>query len=172
MRLPVLALPLHSVEDTLQALREVGRALGGEARAEALISDFQATRARIRAQSKSLTPPRVLFVYGFEPLVVAGPGSFADELLRDAGGRNVAQDAKSPYPVYSLEHAVAARPDVVVDASDTAMGRDKVRTLPGLEDARWVQVPSKALLQPGPSLGKGLEELFGLLHPAPRPPAR
>jgi iron complex transport system substrate-binding protein len=162
---PVLLLPLHSVADVLAGMREVGRALGREKEADALISRIEATRTRIREAAKKLPAPRVLFAYGFEPLVVAGPGSFANELLKDAGGINVAADGGSAYPVYSVERAVRARPDVVVDAADVDVGKDKVRALPGLSGARWVEVPSLALLQPGPSLGRGLEELFRLLHP-------
>ncbi|MGZ3459677.1 MAG: ABC transporter substrate-binding protein [Archangium sp.] len=168
---PVLQLPLQSVADTLAALHAMGRALGKEKEAEALVQRIQSTRARIREASKALKPPRVLFVYGFEPLVVAGPGSFADELLHDAGAINVAADAGSAYAVYSLERAVRARPEVVVDAADVDVGKDNVRELPVLSQARWVEVPSKALLQPGPSLGRGLEELFELLHPSTRPDA-
>lgn len=162
---PVLLLPLHTVTDTLAALREVGRALGRDKEAAALVSRIEATRARIREKAKKLPAPRVLFVYGFEPLVVAGPGSFADELLRDAGAINVASDGGSAYPVYSVERAVRAKPDIVVDAADVDVGKEKIHSLPYLSSARWVEVPSLALLQPGPSLGRGLEELFGLLHP-------
>jgi iron complex transport system substrate-binding protein len=162
---PVLLLPLHSVTDTLAALRAAGQALGHAKEADALVSRIEATRARIREAAKKRPTPRVLLAYGFEPLVVAGPGSFADELLRDAGAINVAADAGSAYPVYSVERAVRARPDVVVDAADVDVGKEKIQALPGLSAARWVEVPSFALLQPGPSLGKGLEELFGLLHP-------
>ncbi|MFY0571560.1 ABC transporter substrate-binding protein [Archangium lansingense] len=168
---PVLLLPLHTVADTLAALRAVGGALGKEKEAGALIQSIESTRARIRETAKTLKPPRVLFAYGFEPLVVAGPGSFADELLRDAGAINVAADAGSAYPVYSVERALRARPDVVVDAADVDVGKDKLAVLPGLSQARWVQVPSLALLQPGPSLGRGLEELFWLLHPSAKPDA-
>lgn len=162
---PVLLLPLHSVGDTLAALRAVGQALGQTKEAEALIARFEATRARIREAAKALPKRRVLLVYGFEPLVVAGPGSFAHELLGDVGAVNVAADAGSAYPVYSVERVVRARPEVVVDAADVDVGKDKFQALPGLASARWVEVPSLALLQPGPSLGKGLEELFGLVHP-------
>ncbi|ATB28853.1 ABC transporter substrate-binding protein [Melittangium boletus] len=165
---PVLLLPLHSVADTKAALKAVGAALGKKKEAEALVERIESTRARIREAAKGQKSPRVLLVYGFEPLVVAGPGSFADELLRDAGAINVAADAGSAYAVYSLERAVRARPEVVVDAADVDTGKDKTRALPGLSQARWVDVPSLALLQPGPSLGRGLEELFELLYPAPR----
>ncbi len=162
---PVLLLPLHSVADVLAAMRAVGKALGREKEAEAVVVSIEATRTRIREAAKKLPAPRVLFVYGFEPLVVAGPGSFADELLRDAGGINVAADASSAYPVYSVERVVRARATVVVDAADVDVGKDKLRALPGLSSARWVDLPSMSLLQPGPSLGRGLEELFRLLHP-------
>jgi iron complex transport system substrate-binding protein len=163
---PVLLLPLHTVADTREALRVVGKALGREKEAAALVQGIDSTRARIRERARGLKAPRVLFVYGFEPLVVAGPGSFADELLRDAGALNVAAQAGSAYAVYSLERAVGSRPEVVVDAADVDVGKDKVATLPVLSEARWVEVPSLALLQPGPSLGRGLEELFVLLHPS------
>ena len=166
---PVLLLPLRSVADTEAALRAVGQALGKGKEADVLVERLEATRARVREAARTHKPLRVLFVYGFEPLVVAGPGSFADELLRDAGGLNVAADARSAYPVFSLEHAVRSAPDVVVDASDVDVGKDKVRELPGLSEARWVEVPSMALLQPGPSLGRGLEELYGLLYPPAKP---
>lgn len=162
---PVLMLPLHSVKDVLAGMRAVGKALGREKEAQDLVSRIEATRTRIREAAAKRPSPRVLIVYGFEPLVVAGPGSFADELLRDAGGVNVAADGGSAYPVYSLERVVRARPDVVVDTAHVDVGKDKLRALPVLADARWVDVPSLALLQPGPSLGRGLEELFGLLHP-------
>ncbi|MCI0570385.1 MAG: helical backbone metal receptor, partial [Myxococcaceae bacterium] len=117
---PVLVVPMHTIAETVAGLRAVGAALGARGEAEALVRDFEATRARIRQQTKRRPAPRVLFVYGFEPLVVAGPGSFAHELLADAGARNVAADANQPYVVYSMERALAARPEVVVDASDTA----------------------------------------------------
>jgi len=163
--IPVLLLPLHSVTDVLTGMQAVGRALGRQKEAEAVVSRIEATRTRIREAAKKLPAPRVLFAYGFEPLVVAGPGSFAHELLKDAGGINVAADGGSAYPVYSVERAVRSRADVVVDAADVDVGKDKLRALPGLSSARWVEVPSLALLQPGPSLGRGLEELFRLLHP-------
>ena len=161
----VLLLPLGTVEDVLAAERETGRALGLAGRGESLARALEATRARIRERSRALAPVRVLLVYGFDPLVVAGPGGFADELLSDAGAVNVAHDAASPYPVYSVERALGSRPELVLDAADTAAGRDRVRALPGLREARWATLPGQALLHPGPELGRGLEQLFLLVHP-------
>jgi cobalamin transport system substrate-binding protein len=169
---PVLLLPLHSVAQVLVAIRETGKALGRDAAARELAERIEQARAGVRERAKALPHPRVLFVYGWEPLVVAGPGSFADELLRDAGAVNAASDAKSPYPVYSVESALAARVEVVVNAAGRHEGGgDRLRELPGLKDARWVELPSLDLLHPGPRLAEGLEELFRLLHPPTAGPA-
>ncbi|HYV47300.1 MAG TPA: helical backbone metal receptor [Myxococcaceae bacterium] len=165
---PVLLLPLHSVAQVLVAIREAGRALGREAEGKALAERIEQARAGVHERAKALPHPRVLFVYGWEPLVVAGPGSFADELLRDAGGVNAADQATSPYPVYSVESALRARADVVVNAAGVHEGGgEKLRGMPGLKEARWVELSSLDLLHPGPRLAEGLEELFRLLHPAP-----
>jgi iron complex transport system substrate-binding protein len=167
MGIPILALRLASIDDVLAGLRAVGAALGRKEKSEAMAHALEETRSRVRARALGLPAVRVLFVYGFQPLVVAGPGSFADELLRDAGGTNVAADAGRAYPVWSVERALGAKPDVVLDATlGMGGGRETLQGLPGLRSARWVTLPSTALLHPGPALGQGLEELFLALHPA------
>jgi iron complex transport system substrate-binding protein len=162
---PVLLLPLGTVADVLAAERAAGKSLGRVREGEALARELEATRARIRDRARGRPPVRVLLVYGFDPLVVAGPGGFADELLSDAGALNVAADAASPYPVYSVERALKSRPQLILDASMGPSGRDRLRSLPGLSEARWASVPGQALLHPGPALGQGLEQLFALVHP-------
>ncbi len=162
---PILALRMQSVAEIIAGIREVGRALGLADRAESVAQSIERSRAAIRARSAGGKKVRVLFVYGLEPLVVAGPGSFADELMKDAGGVNAAENVSSPYQTYSAESAIRARPEVVIVAADDASGTEKFASLPGLNQARWVKVRSKDLLHPGPSLSRGLEELFNLIHP-------
>jgi iron complex transport system substrate-binding protein len=161
---PVLALPMHTIAETLASMREVGRALALSARAEELVRRIESTRARIRSRAAARRSPRVLVVYEWEPLVVAGRGSFADELLRDAGGTNAAEKATTPYPVYSVEAAAAAHPNLVIDVAHDPRGGDRFRSLPGLAGARWVRLPTEDLMHPGPNLGRALEELFRLIH--------
>ena len=162
---PVLALPLTTVEDALEATLKIGEALGAQDKAKALVADVRRTREEVRARAKARKPLRVLFVYGWQPLVVAGPGSFAHELLADTGAINVAQAAPTAYPLFSAESAVALHPDVVLDAADVSDGKAGFQSLTGLKEARWLTLPSKDLLHPGPSLQKGLLELEKLLYP-------
>lgn len=152
----VIALPLTTIRDVVEAITVVGAALGRAEKAKELVAGIEAVRARVRAAAPK-QKPRVMLVYGFKPLVVAGPGTFADELLADVGAVNVAGKAPNAYPVFSLEKAVAMQPDVVVDCAMADDGRAETRRL--IDKPRWVQPKSRALLQPGPSLGAGLLEL-------------
>jgi iron complex transport system substrate-binding protein len=164
--IPVLALPLTSVSDVLDAMVDLGHVLGRDEAAAALVAHFQAVRQRIRDAAKARKKtPSVLLVYGFSPLVVAGPGSFAHELLVDCGARNAAEKAPTAYPTYSLERAVKLTPDIIIDAADASAGREEVMKLRPLQKARWVTLTSKDLLHPGPALAKGLEGLNELLLP-------
>jgi iron complex transport system substrate-binding protein len=165
---PVLVLRMQSVAEILAAIREMGKALELPARAESITASIERSRSAVRARARGEKTLRVLFVYGFDPLVVAGPGSFTTELLSDAGAVNAAQSATAPYQTYSAESAIRSRPDVVIVAADDVSGEEKFAQLPGLKEARWVRLRSKDLLHPGPSLSRGLEELFNLIHPAPR----
>ena len=159
----VLALPLTTVEDVVTAMNELGRLLGKDVEAKTLIEELKGAREKERSV-KVKQPKRVLFVVGFAPLVVAGPGSFADELLQDCGAKNAAEKAPTAYPMYSMEKAVTLVPDVVVDASDVREGRDAVEKLGAMKKAKWVTVPTKALLHPGPALAKALPSLCELVR--------
>jgi iron complex transport system substrate-binding protein len=157
----VLALPLTSVADVEDACVQVGRALGLEAKGQALAAELEKTRSEVRARAAKRKPVRVLLVVGFAPLVVAGPGSYVDELLADVGAKNLALKAPSAFPTFSAERAVALAPDVIIDAANVPEGREKLQAM--LPKAKWVKVPSFALLHPGPALGKALLELEALV---------
>ncbi len=163
--IPILALPLTGVDDVLDSIRTIGHALGRDAEAKVLTARLESTRASVRARAARLPHPRVLFVYGFNPLVVAGPGSYAHELVTDAGGIDVVEASPTAYPTYSAERAVALKPQVVIDSANVMDGQATFKNLSGLKEARWVTIHSQALLHPGPALAEGLEELFAALHP-------
>jgi iron complex transport system substrate-binding protein len=162
----VLALPLTSVADIEDACVQVGRALGLEAQGRALAAQLEKTRAEVRARTARRKRVRVLLVVGFSPLVVAGPGSYVDELLQDVGAENLALKAPSAFPTYSAERAVKLAPDIIIDAANVPEGREKLQAM--LPKTKWVKVPSFALLHPGPAVGKALLELETLVtEPAP-----
>ena len=157
---PVLALPVVGVPDVLRAARRVGAALGDPAAGERLATGMEAAVRAAEERASSLPRRRVMLVIGRDPLVVAGPGSYPDALLRIAGGVNVVKGER-PWPVYSLERAVADDPDLVVDAAVNEPADTIVRlaAIPAVKAGRVVRLPDDRVLRPGPQLPAALEQL-------------
>jgi cobalamin transport system substrate-binding protein len=163
---PILAIEVDSLADVLATPRLVGEALGEPARGEALARKLSGEVEAVRRRAAGLARKRVLFVVGREPLVVAGPGSFPDELLRIAGAESVVRGER-PWPVYPLEKAVADDPDLVVDAAmqEPADGVKRLSAIPAVRRGAVVRLRSDDLIRPGPRMIRGLDELFRGLHP-------
>lgn len=166
--IPVLAIPVVSVADVLSSCRAVGQALGDAAAGERLAAGLEEDIARARRRAASLPARRVLFVVGREPLVVAGPGSYPDELLRVVGAQNVVAGTVA-WPVFPLERAVALDPELVVDAAvneHAAGGSDRpLLAIPAVRRGGLRRLPTDDALRPGPRLAQALEQLFAAVHP-------
>jgi iron complex transport system substrate-binding protein len=97
-----------------------------------------------------------------------------DELVRLAGGQNVAADLGAPYALGSEEALRARRPEVIVDSSDNRAGALRGCALGSW--AAWSSVPAVVagrvhhldpirLSIPGPRLGEMAELTGRLIHP-------
>ncbi len=163
---PILAIPIVNVADVLATPRILGDALGAADAGERLARELSARVDAVSRRAAGLRRPRVLFVVGHEPLVVAGPGSFPDELLRICGARNVVAGDR-PWPVYPIEKAVADDPDVVVDAAprEPAEGIRRFSAIAAIRKGAVVRLESDDLIRPGPRMIRALGWLFARLHP-------
>lgn len=163
---PILAIPIVNVADVVETPRIVGDALHDRAAGERLSRALAADVEAVRRRAAGLPRRRTLFVVGHEPLVVAGPGSFPDELLRICGAGNVVRGER-PWPVYPVEKAVADDPDVVVDAApqEPPEGIRRLSAIRAVRDGRVLRLPNDDLIRPGPRMIRGLGVLFRGLHP-------
>ncbi len=163
----ILAIPVVAVADVPAAARLVGEAIGEPAAGAALAARLQGSLDRLQAASAGRPHPRVLFVVGREPLVVAGPGSFPDELLRLAGADNAVGGSR-PWPVYPLELAVAANPDLVIDAAfdEPAAGISRLAAIPAVRRGAVARLPRDDLLRAGPRMIEALADLEQALRGA------
>lgn len=166
---PIVAFDVVSIADVVATPRAVGEALGaGEAGAR-LSAALAAEVERIRTRAAGLPRKRVLFLVGREPLVVAGPGSFPDELLALAGCENVVKGSR-PWPIYPLEAAVAANPELVVDGAprEPREGLARLAAIPAVRRGAVVRLETDDLIRPGPRMIKALPWLFESLRPEAR----
>ncbi|PWE33263.1 ABC transporter substrate-binding protein [Maritimibacter sp. 55A14] len=104
--------PETSFADARAHLRRMGRLLEREAEAAAMIADFDARLAALRARSPDLRPEAVLYGAGG---YTSGNATLAGEILDAAGYTNLAAAlGRAGGGALALEELVLARPDLVV----------------------------------------------------------
>lgn len=172
---PVLSLPTETIADVERSITAIGKALGERERAAKQLEDFQRRLVHARARARGRTPRAVLFVINRDAgraanVMAAGPGTFLDELIRFAGGRNVLAAFKAPYPTLRLETLVRLKPQVVIDnlpgEVDHAAAWEHLRKLgvPAVVDGRVFAVRDNTLLIPGPRIPEAIEQLVEMIH--------
>ena len=120
-----LVLEMHTIEDVLDGLTQVGHAVGAADRAAQTRARLQGAIARARSLGLARARrPRVLLIQDREvgalrSLVACGPGSYLDELVTLLGGENVLAGSSVRYPKISPETVIEAAPDIILDATFT-----------------------------------------------------
>ena len=150
----------------------LGERTGRAKEAKATIDALGSRVAAIEKAVASKPRVRVLLVFGLEPLSVAGPQSFADEMIRRAGGENAVTEGGG-YPTIGVERVMTLDPDVVVNAAIAeAHGKERISSdTPGWGKVRAVvtgrvaPVTDESVLRPGPRVGDGLAALARAIHP-------
>src|SRR6202521_1464410 len=147
-------------------MRVIGRYLGREPRAEALIADTRERMARVAANAATLNGglrPRVHWEWSAHPFVAARR-SWITELIEMAGGQNVYSDLDVESVRVSPADAIARQPDVVVACWCGARKLPTVERIlarPGWQDTpavrqRRVAVFKEDFFRPaGPRLAQG-----------------
>jgi len=110
-----------SFQGYFDLLRQLGYILGREKEAGRLIDEFKNRLNRIRLASAGLPPVTVFLQVGVKPLVTINKETLIGEMIKIAGGDNIAADLFSRYPSISRERVLADDPEVIIIA---AMGSE------------------------------------------------
>ena len=164
--IPVLAVPIIGVADVIFASRAIARALGDPDSGERLASRIEEALKRARTRAAALPRKRVLLLVGREPLVVAGPRSYPEELLEAGGGVTVVRGTTA-WPVFPIERAAALDPEVVIDAAvrEHGTGQAGLDAIPAVRRGAIRRLTTDDALRPGPAMIRTLDELFAAIHP-------
>lgn len=152
-----------SPETGEEVLFEIGRLasiLRVEDRGKALAESLRAELLRIERPEN---PPAVFIELGINPLYTAGAGTFPDDLVRLAGGRNIFSDVSGYFPVQE-EEVLRRNPDVVVVAHDDGPEPGK-RLGWSAKGMRTIRVDPDLLTRPGPRFVQGAKALAGGFRP-------
>lgn len=166
--------PTESLAEIFSMIEGLGQRAGRGGPAGALLGGLRARQQRMAAALDRLPRPRALLLFGITPVVAAGPGSFADEMLRLAGATNALAGASalaaSAYPTLALEQVIALDADVILDAAIMEHpGREALgpawSAVRAVREGRVRALDDESVLRPGPRVLDGVAALARALHP-------
>lgn len=173
-----LILDPSDIDGILSNIELVGQVTDTVEEAEALVESMEARIADVEAVVAGVSPVSVFFIVdATDPTLpwTVGPGSFINTLITMAGGDNVAGEAPSAWPQFSLEEIVSADPDVII--VQTMWGGVPTIEVSALEaHPIWGElaavkqghihlVDGDLVSRSGPRIVDGLEKLAQALHP-------
>ncbi len=164
----------RNIEEILGAIVRIGQATYQRKRAEELVSSMRKRIDKVVRSVEGLGWPPVFFIYQEDPLIASGPGTFADDLIRLAGGSNISGNSRIPYPKYSIEKILVDKPELIFISSMEVTQKAPSKVLKRWK--KWPAIPAIAKKQvflingdlidrPGPRIVEGLEVLARLIHP-------
>lgn len=166
--LSVLAVNAVNLEEMFDALMLLGRAGGREDAARALVGQLKSrVRKVVEEVALAKSRPSVFVEIWNEPLMTAGAGTYVDELIRLAGGTNIAAGVTG-WPVFSHEAVIQDDPYMIIltnNNKDEVYARKAWTGLSALKAGRVVEADPDLLVRCGPRLVDGLEMMARLLHP-------
>ena len=153
------------ISELPQGIRDLGAALGQKEKAEALAEHIGAGIRTISVKGVAAKKKNILFIIWPDPLLVAGPGSIADDAITLLGEQNIAKDGKIAYPKFSIEEVIRRSPDVIFIGKGAGMMDklsqgllERLNKVPAVRDKRVYYV-GDYLYRLGPRTLKGVEEL-------------
>jgi len=167
--LTVMVLHPKSLQDVLEGIWLVGKATGYEKNAEELVQELKERINTVKKKSARIPEeekPRVFWLMWYPELWTAGDGTFFDELVRLAGGENIAHDLEG-WKIISKETVLARDPQIIFCSrmGEKQSFLQKVLADPQLSQIDavkngWVyELEQNIIERPGPRIVVGLEKI-------------
>ena len=170
---PYFIFATRTMEDVIKDLRLAGSLTGHSLEAESLVAGLQARINAVTNKTLAAGVEKVRTYVEYYPLWTYGPGSFGNDMIRLAGGVNIAANASTEYPELTPEFIIAQNPQVIVytvgpmtttTASDFADRSGWSITFAVSQDKIY-SIDDNLVSRYGPRVVDGLEQLAEIIHP-------
>lgn len=179
--LKVIVLDPANVHGIFHDISLVGRATGTPLRARVVVRNMKRQLQSLRRRMRHVQGrPGVYYeIDATNPTqpYTAGPGTFIDQAIQIAGGKNVADGVRTCsgttcYPQFSLEALVRLNPRIIV-LGDAAYGttvasvkqRSGWETISAVQSGRIYPFDDELISRAGPRIIIGIQRLARLIHP-------
>jgi len=161
----------RTVDECLKMMGDVAALTGTEEAAAPLLHSIEQARKEARI-SAPLSPPAVFCPIWKNPYMSINHDTFVDNIIREAGGRNIFSDTPQRYPQITLAEAARKKPDIIIlptepyrfveaeKAEFEVMGQE----VPAIRNRRIHIVEGELLSWYGPRVARALRKLSALFR--------
>lgn len=165
--IPVYYQAYDSVSDVLRGLRDLGKLLQQEPKANALADSLQNQLNQLVAgAATSSHKPTVLAITWRDPIYVYGRNTLFTDKLRYAGGQNAVKDVfAQAYPALTREYILQINPEVVLGGSFDQLEKTffslypELRRITAYRQKRIFPVDDDLMSRPSPRVVESIQEL-------------
>lgn len=170
LNIKVFVVSSKGLSTTMTAIESIGVLCGATVEANQLVAEMQQRINSIDQRASTAKKPTVLVCIMLDPLTVAGPDTFIDNLIQHAGGINIVPAGPSRYPSWGSEALLSLNPDVIIVSSHPgqSLAEHMFERWPQLKAVQHQQIyliDGNLLHRPGPRILLGLEAMSKALHP-------
>jgi iron complex transport system substrate-binding protein len=163
----------RSVRQVIDTILSLGRLCGAQGNAQILAGTLTKRVDRVLERTASRKKPLVFLQIQLQPIMTVNKNTVHNDLIRLAGGRNVAAEEPVTYPRISIEEVIEMKPEVILISSMERGGRfEKARqdwfrwtSIPAVQNRRVYLIDSDLIDRPSPRLIDGLEMMARYIHP-------
>lgn len=171
----VLGFLSETIDAVMNEIEVVGKVTGKSKEAKDLIDNMNSKKIEILDKVKEQEEITVFYEIWHDPIMAAGKGSFMDELITLARGKNIANDTEGAYPQYDLEQLLERNPQVFLAAKDMPEKTiESIKIRPGFDAISAIQndkvylfegIEADLVSRPGPRIIDALEVVAKAIHP-------
>jgi iron complex transport system substrate-binding protein len=163
----------RNVKDVLSMMENIGMITDTRERAVRIVNRLKKRIKTVTDRVRDAPRPLVFLQINAKPLMTVGAGSFHDQVIELAGGRNLAGGSSVRYPQYSIEDVLQREPDYILISTMDRAGlfeqqkADWMRweSIPAVRNDRICFIDSDLIDRASPRIVDGLEEMAKLIHP-------
>ncbi len=167
----VVALNPTSVDEAIDSVSQVGKVVGNTEKAQVVEERLRSELGQLEKQLEGVSEPTVFYELGYDPLFTVGPGSFVQDAIQIARGKNVTADAQQAYPQYSVEKLLQDDPEYYLAGRssgatvESIVSRQPYSSLQAVQQDKVFVINDDLVNRPGPRIVDGVREIAETIHP-------
>ena len=170
----VEVLDAENIDDVLENINRVGDLTGKSELARQLVRGMEQRIEKVTDGVARYDKPKTFYLIWHDPLMSAGPGTFINDVIQQAGGINLAGDSGSQYPIYNLEVLIDQDPEVIIvnlahggggPTAEWVRNQELWQQMTAVKNNRVYEIDANIMNRPSPRIVDGLDQVVIYIHP-------